>query len=107
MSDGGSVAEVMLIRPMAILKRNPYERERGELSEAHRRWPARRRLDLICYYRIAEKSVLTRGATFTCSPSPSIHEGSVDHLPKGAFATEPIAINLILLPLGGPRFNGN
>ena len=66
---------------MAILKRNLSERERGELSDAHRRWPARR--------------------------CPLIHEGSVEHLPKGAIATEPIAINLVLLPLGGPRFNGN
>jgi hypothetical protein len=38
MRDGGSVAEVVLVRPMAMLKRNLSERERGELAEAHRRW---------------------------------------------------------------------
>jgi len=64
-----------------MLKRNLSERERGELSEAHRRWPAHR--------------------------CPLIHEESVEHLPKGATAAEPVAINLVLLPLGRPRFNGN
>lgn len=38
MRDGQSVAEVVLVRPLGMLKRKLSERERGELAEAHRRW---------------------------------------------------------------------
>ena len=31
-----------------------------------------------------------------------VHEESVEHLPKGAIAAEPVARNLVLLPLGAP-----
>ncbi len=38
MRDGQSVAEVVLVRPLGMLKRKLSERERGELAEAHHRW---------------------------------------------------------------------
>lgn len=38
MREGESVAEVVLVRPLAAMKRSLTERERAELAEAHRRW---------------------------------------------------------------------
>ena len=38
MRDGRNVAEVVLVRPLGMLKRKLSERERAELVEAHRRW---------------------------------------------------------------------
>lgn len=38
MRDGGSVAEVVLVRPLGMLKRKLSDRERAELAEAHRQW---------------------------------------------------------------------
>jgi hypothetical protein len=38
MRDGQHVAEVVLVRPLGMLKRKLSERERAELAEAHRRW---------------------------------------------------------------------